>query len=281
MRHVRSLARPVFSETGQLVEYVGTLIDMTERVHADEALRRSQQDLAHVTRVLNLGALTASIGHDLSQFVAAIETNSSACLRWLSREQPNVEEAAAAVRRIMRDAGLVAEVIGNIRAFLQKTAGTKIDVDVADVVRETRLLVEAEAASQRVVIEESIGEGLPSVLAVRVELLQVLLNLMLNAVEAMAEVAERPRILRIHCALGIVEHAPAVVVGIEDSGPGFATVDPERLFDAFYTTKPQGLGMGLSIARSIVEAHGGRLWPTPNAEHGVTFHFTIPLARQP
>ena len=280
VRYVRSLARPVFSDTGQLVEYVGSIIDMTERVHAGEALHRSQQELAHVTRVLNLGALTASIGHDLSQFVVAIETNSSACLRWLSRKQPNLDEAAAAVRRIMRDAGLVGDVIANIRGFLQKTAGTKTDVDVVDVIAEARLFVEAEAATHRVAIEQSIAGALPPVLAVRVELQQVLLNLMLNAIEAMAEVAARPRILRIHCEHEQLEHGSAVVVGIEDSGAGFAAVDPERLFDAFYTTKPQGLGLGLSIARSIVEAHGGRLWAMANAEHGVTFRFTIPLARQ-
>jgi len=154
IRRIRSLARPVLSASGELTEYVGTIIDMTERVRADEALSRSRQELAHVTRVMSLGALTASIGHDLSQFVVAIETNGSACLRWLSREQPNLEEAVAALRRIMRDAGLVADVIGNIRAFLQKTAGPKTALNLAHVIREARLLVEAEAARHHVVVEE-------------------------------------------------------------------------------------------------------------------------------
>ena len=280
IRHIRSLARPVLSASGELTEYVGTIIDMTERVRADEALSRSRQELAHVTRVMSLGALTASIGHDLSQFVVAIETNGSACLRWLSREQPNLEEAVAALRRIMRDAGLVADVIGNIRAFLQKTAGPKTALNLAHVIREARLLVEAEAARHHVVVEESPADALPPVLAVRVELKQVLINLMMNAIEAMAEVAERPRILRIHCELGDLEHGRGVVVGVEDSGPGFAALDPQRLFDAFYTTEAHGLGMGLSIARSIVEGHGGRLWATANPQHGLTFRFTIPVARE-
>jgi len=279
IRYTRSLAHPVFSETGQLAEYVGTIIDLTERVRADEALRRSQQELAHLTRVLSLAALTASIGHDLSQFVVAIETTGSACLRWLAREPPDLEQAEAAVRRIMRDAGLVGDVVGNMRAFLRKTARTKTELNVADVIREARLLIEAEAAKHDVAIDESIADSLPPLLAVRVELQQVLLNLMLNAIEAMAEVSERPRILRIHAAPGHLEYGRTVVVSLEDSGPGLAGADSARLFDAFYTTKSKGLGMGLSIARSIIEDHGGRLWAMPNPQHGVTLRFTIPVTR--
>jgi C4-dicarboxylate-specific signal transduction histidine kinase len=249
-------------------------------VSADEALQRSQHELAHVARVVSLGVLTASIGHDLNQFIVAILTNGSACLRWLSREPPNLEEGAAAVRRIMRDAALAADVIGSIRAFLQKTAGTKTPLNIADVVHEVRVLVDAEGEKNRVAIEQSVAEELPPVLAVRVELQQVLLNLMINAFEAMAEVSDRPRILRIRCTAHDAEHRPGVIITIEDSGPGFAA-DPERLFDAFYTTKQQGLGMGLAIARTIVEAHGGRLWATANPLHGATFHVTIPAAPQP
>jgi len=280
IRHVRSIGHPMFDESGRPLEYVGTLIDMTERVEAHDALHRSQHELAHVARVVSLGVLTASIGHNLNQFIVAILTNGSACLRWLSREPADLDEAAAAVRRIMRDAGQAADFIGNIRAFLQKTAGRKTSLNIADVVHQVRLLVDAEAEKYHVAFEQSVARELPPVLAVRVEVQQVLLNLMINALEAMAEVSDRPRILGIRCTVDDADHPPVVLITIADSGSGFA-VDPERLFDAFYTTKPQGLGMGLAIARTIVEAHGGRLWATANPLHGATFHCTIPAAPQP
>ena len=280
IRHVRSIGHPMFDQSGRRLEYVGTLIDMTERVEADDALHRSQHELAHVARVVSLGVLTASIGHDLNQFIVAILTNGSACLHWLSREPADLDEGAAAVRRIMRDAALAGDFIGSIRAFLQKTAGRKTSLNIADVVQQVRLLVDAEAEKNHVAFEQSVARGLPPVLAVRVELQQVLLNLIMNALEAMAEVSDRPRILGIRCTADDADHPPVVLVTIADSGSGFAA-DPERLFDAFYTTKPQGLGMGLAIARTIVEAHGGRLWATANPLHGATFHFTIPAAPQP
>jgi CheY-like chemotaxis protein len=281
IRHIRTLAHPVMTESGALAEYVGSVIDMTESVHADEALRRSQEELAQVTRVMTLGALTASIGHDLNQFVVAIVTNASACLGWLARDTPNLEEAAAAVRRITRDAGLIGDVIGNIRAFLSKTAEPRMRVDVTEIVREVRQLVNAEATRQRVVIDEACADTLPPVLGVRIELQQVLLNLTMNAIEAMADVLDRPRVLHIRCEPYTVEHGSGVLVTVQDSGGGFGDVDPRRLYDVLYTTKPTGLGMGLSIARAIVQGYGGRLWATPNPTHGVSFYFTIPPEPRP
>jgi C4-dicarboxylate-specific signal transduction histidine kinase len=154
-------------------------------------------------------------------------------------------------------------------------------VVVTEIVREVRQLVNAEATRQRVVIDEACADTLPPVLAVRIELQQVLLNLTMNAIEAMADVWDRPRVLHIRCEPYTVEHGSGVLVTVRDSGGGFRNVDPRRLYDALYTTKPTGLGMGLSIARSIVQGYGGRLWATPNPTHGVSFHFTIPTEPRP
>jgi C4-dicarboxylate-specific signal transduction histidine kinase len=264
-------------EAGNAHEYVGTIIDTTERVRAEEALRKSQEELARVTRVLSMGAVTASIGHELNQFVLAIVTNGSAALRWIQRAQPNLEETVAAVRRMIRDAELASDIIGNIRAFLQKTAVSKEPLDVAEVIMEVRAVVGGEVAKQRVTIEESYAPALPRILGVRIELEQVLLNLVLNGIEAMADVVDRPRILTIRCEPSCdIDSGTAVAIAVEDAGRGFDGVNPEELFEAFYTTKPDGLGMGLSIARSIVQAHGGRLTATANAEHGATFQFFVP-----
>lgn len=281
VRHIRTLARPVLGESGDLLEYVGTVIDLTDHVRTEEALRRSREELAHVTRVMSLGALTASIGHDLNQFVVAIVANGTACLHWLAREQPNLDEATAAVRRIMRDAELIGDVVGNVRAFLGKAAQPSTDLDLAAVIREVRELVEPEATRHRVVIEETLAEGLPRARGVRIEVQQVLLNLMTNAIDAMAGITDGPRVVRVRAEPDSRARATAVLVAIEDSGTGFAGVDERRLYDAFYTTKPHGLGMGLSIAHSIVERHGGRLWATPNAVHGVTFQFMLPVEPLP
>jgi PAS domain S-box-containing protein len=280
IRHIRSLARPVLSVSGDVAEYVGKIIDVTERVRADEALHRSRQELAHVTRAMSLNALTSSIGHDLNQFIVAIMTNASACLRWLSRDSPNLEEASAAMGRIVRDAGLIGDVIGNIRAFLEKTGGVRALVNLKDVIAEVRRLVDPELVRQGVVINEAVADPLPPVLAARVELQQVLLNLMMNAIEAMEVVSNRPRILSIRAERVESERGPAILVAVEDSGAGLGAVEADRLFDPFYTTRPRGLGMGLFIARSIVESHGGRLWAIPNAEHGATFQVTLPIARE-
>jgi C4-dicarboxylate-specific signal transduction histidine kinase len=271
----------VLGESGDLLEYVGTVIDLTDHVRTEEALRRSREELAHVTRVMSLGALTASIGHDLNQFVVAIVANGTACLHWLAREQPNLDEATAAVRRIMRDAELIGDVVGNVRAFLGKAAQPSTDLDLAAVIREVRELVEPEATRHRVVIEETLAEGLPRARGVRIEVQQVLLNLMTNAIDAMAGITDGPRVVRVRAEPDSRARATAVLVAIEDSGTGFAGVDERRLYDAFYTTKPHGLGMGLSIAHSIVERHGGRLWATPNAVHGVTFQFMLPVEPLP
>jgi signal transduction histidine kinase len=244
------------------------------RQRAEEALKKTQEELSRVARVTTMGELTASIAHEVNQPLAAVVTNGNACLRWLSFEPPNFDEARAAVQRIVRDGNRASDVIARIRTFLKKGEPVARPVDVNEMIREIVALTQSEVDRRRAAFHMDLTDCLPEVTGDRVQLQQVLLNLIINALDAMGAVADRPRVLRIRTK---PTEPKSVLVAVEDSGAG---LDPERaarLFDAFYTTKPEGLGMGLSISRSIVEAHGGRLWATANEGPGATFQFTLPV----
>jgi C4-dicarboxylate-specific signal transduction histidine kinase len=251
--------------------------EMRERQRAEEALQKSQAELAHVTRVMTLGELMASIAHEVNQPLAAVVTNAQACLRWLALEPPRPDEARAAVERIVRDSNRASEVIQRVRALVKKTDPQMVALDINDVIREAISLEQREMLNQRVSLRTELASALPPVLGDRVQLQQVVINLVMNALEAMAPVTDRPRAMLIRSQR---DDSNEVLVAVQDSGTGIDSENAERLFNAFFTTKPTGMGMGLSISRSIIAAHGGRLWVSPNAEHGATFQFTLPSNSQ-
>jgi PAS domain S-box-containing protein len=251
--------------------------DITERKRAEEALAQSRNELARVTRVTTLGELAASIAHEVNQPLVAVAANADALVRWMAAQPPNEQEAHAAVQRIIRDANRANEVIARIRGFLKRGEPHRTRVRIEDVICDVIGLVQAEARTHGVSILHTPSNELPSVLADRVQLQQVILNLVMNAIEAMSTVTGAPRVVEI----GASQHeSEAVLVAVRDSGAGLDPGDRERVFDAFHTTKPEGMGMGLAISRSIVEAHGGRLWATPNDGPGETFQFTLPIDPQ-
>jgi PAS domain S-box-containing protein len=249
--------------------------DITARKAAEDAVQRAQSELARVARLASMGELTASIAHEVNQPIAAIITNGNACLRWLERDPPDTSEARAAVQRIIRDGNRAADVIKRIRAFLSRTDPAKTEIRVEHVIAEVVTLVRGEARARNVEVQVRCADNLPSIPGDSIQLQQVLLNLALNAVEAMSGVRDRPRVMQ----FGAHRFGDdAVLVEVRDSGEGLDVRSVERIFDAFYTTKPDGMGMGLAISRSIVEAHGGRLWATRNDDQGTTFQFVLPRA---
>jgi PAS domain S-box-containing protein len=259
---------------GRRDEGVAFVLDLTERKRAEAALHHAQMELAHVTRVTTLGELTASIAHEVSQPLTAIVTNANASLRWLAGETPNLDEARAAVGRILRDGNRAGDVIARIRALVQKTDTEKARLDINQTVQEVILLAQSEAGHKGVALRTELAADLAPVLGDQVQLQQVILNLVMNGIEATASVIDRRRELLIRSR----QHgSDQVLVAVQDSGIGIERENLEKIFDAFYTTKPQGMGMGLAISRSIVENHGGRLWAVPNDGPGVTFEFALPV----
>jgi PAS domain S-box-containing protein len=246
--------------------------DVTERKRAEEALRKAQTELAHVTRVMTLGELTASIAHEINQPLSGILTNASACRRWLAGATPNLDEAREAVGRILRDGNRASDVITRIRALVRKADEEKERLDMNHAIQEVAALAQGEVRRSRVALRMELAADVPPVLGDRVQLQQVILNLVMNGVEAMASVSDRPRELLISARQ---HESDKVLVAVQDSGIGIDQQNLEKIFNAFYTTKSQGMGMGLAISRSIVENHGGRLWAIPNDGPGTTFQFTL------
>ena len=280
-RRFISRATGLFDENGQVIQWFGTNTDVEERRQVDEALREAHAELAHVARLTTMGELVVSLAHELNQPLAGVITNGEACRRWLDRDPPNLGEAMNAVRRVVRDAARAGDVVAHTRAFLQRTPSERVPVDVGQVIRESLAFVAADVARRGVVVREILSEDLPPVRADRIQLQQVVLNLILNGIEAMEHMADQTRDLLIRAERGEIGGSPGVLIAVQDTGAGVEEKDLERLFDAFYTTKPSGLGMGLSISRSIVEAHEGRLWGVPNTGRGMTFCFALPaLGRQ-
>ena len=258
---------------GNPVAILETDNDITERRQAEEALNKAQAELAHITRMMTMGELAASIAHEVNQPLTAVITNANACARWLAGQSPNLGEAREAISRIVRDGNRASEVLKRIRAMLKKTAPQKSHLDINEAIREIIALAQSEARRNRVLLTADLAAGLPPVMADRVQLQQVALNLIINGMEAMRSVTDRPRNLLVRTQRDESGH---VMVSVEDSGTGIDPQSIDRLFDAFYTTKPEGMGMGLSISRSIIEAHGGKLWASANNGRGATLQFTLP-----
>jgi PAS domain S-box-containing protein len=273
IKYVHTLGHPVLNPSGDLVEFVGTSIDMTERRRAEEARLDAQNQLAHANRVTAMGQLAASIAHEVNQPIAATVTNAEAALRWLDRRPPDLEEVRQTLACIAKDGNRAAEVIDEIRALIKKAPPRKDRLEINGAIREVIGLTRGEVVKNGVWMHAELAEGLPLIQGDRVQLQQVILNLVINSVEAMSGVGEGARELLI--STGKAE-PDSVLVAVRDSGPGLAPATLERLFESFYTTKPGGLGLGLSICRSIIEAHGGRLWACANVPRGAVFQFTMP-----
>jgi PAS domain S-box-containing protein len=266
------VGRPDVSASGEL-EFTGVVMDVTERRRADEALRNAQAELERVARLTTMGELTASIAHEINQPLAAIVSQGSAGVRWLNRDSPELDEAREAFARVVTEGQRAADVIRGLRSLAQKSGPQLTTLDIDDTIREVLSLANGEVQRHGVVLRTDLAAGDQHVVGDRVQLQQVVLNLILNGIDAMKAVTDRTRELGVSSEL----HGPGrVVVSIEDNGPGLDPAIAQRIFEPFVTTKPEGLGMGLSICRSIIDAHGGRLWVSPGVPHGTRFHFTVP-----
>jgi C4-dicarboxylate-specific signal transduction histidine kinase len=246
----------------------------SQLMRASEALREAQMELVHANRVTTMGQLAASITHEINQPIAAAVNNASAALRWLGKEPPDLEQARQALNRIFANGNRASEVISRIRGLIKKTPPSKDAVEINEAILEVIALTRGEVLKNDVSVQTQLAEDLPPIQGDRVQLQQVILNLIINAVEAMRCVSERARELLIRTGK---DASGGVLVVVQDSGPGVSPESFDRLFDAFYTTKPSGMGMGLSICRSIIEAHDGRLWAVPHDGPGATFQFTLPI----
>lgn len=274
--YVSTNAKPIFDADGVFQGYRGAASDVTAAVRArqaEEALQQARSELAHISRVTTLGEITASIAHEINQPLAAVVTNASACRRWLAGQPPNMEEAREALDRIVRDGNRASDILRRIRALLNKSGGVMQRLNINEIVLEVIALLRNELDGNRVALKLQLSRDLPQVKGDRVQLQQVILNLIVNATEAMRGYRTDGRELLVGSSR---EASNGVLVTVADSGPGLDLSRIDRLFDAFYTTKQEGMGMGLAISRSIVEAHGGRLWATPNAPKGAAFHFALP-----
>jgi C4-dicarboxylate-specific signal transduction histidine kinase len=259
---------------GNICRFVGTSTDVHDWRQAQEELRNAQAELAHTTRVLTMGELTASIAHEVNQPLGAIVASAGAAERWLASQPPQMEKARRALERIVNDGKRAGEVIKRIRALMKRQAPRKDWLDINETILEVVALAQYQLSRGDILLETRLAEGLPLVQGDRVQLQQVLLNLIVNSIDAMSGVDERRRELTI---VSVADGPKAVAVEVRDSGMG---LNPERaahLFEPFYTTKAEGLGIGLSISRSIVEAHGGHLSAAPNVPHGAVFRFSVPL----
>ena len=279
--YVQTSGKPFFDANGSFLGYRGVATDITARIradHAEEALRKAQAELAHITRVTTLGELTASIAHETNQPLAAVVANAQACLRWLERGTPDLDAARRSVEWIIEDGNRASEVIRRVKALAKKTDIEKVPLDINDAVRESIALLQRELTSHRVLLRTELAPALPMILGDRVQLQQVIINLVMNGIEAMQPVTDRPRELVIRSRQDETNQA---LVSVTDFGVGISAENADRLFNAFFTTKSSGLGMGLSICRSIVEAHGGRLSASANeGPPGATFQIVLPLQQE-
>ena len=274
---------PLRNDRGSIVEWYAKSTDIEDLRRAEEELRRregrlrdAQMELAHANRVTTTGQLAASIAHEVSQPISAALTNANAARRWLDSAPPDLDEVRQALIRISRDGRRASKTIDRIRALVRKAPPKDDQLDINEVMREVIALTRGELRSSRTSLRTQLSDGLPVIPGDRIQLQQVMLNLILNALEAMSGSSETPRELLIRTE----QDGPArVLVAVRDTGPGLEPENLDRLFDAFYTTKPDGMGMGLSICRSIIEAHGGRVWATPNLPQGAAFQFTLPQQR--
>jgi PAS domain S-box-containing protein len=275
-RYVHATAHAVTDASGG-VEFVGAVTDVTARKRAEEKLHEAQAELAHVARVTALGELAASIAHEVNQPLAAVVANAAASLRWLDRETPNLKEARSALESSVNDGNRAGEVIQRVRALVNKTVDQKVPLDINEVVNEVIILLHRQLFSHRMSLRMELTPAPGPVLGDRIQLQQVILNLVINGIEATQPVTDRPRelVIRTHRS-----EDRQILVAVTDCGVGLAAQDADRLFDPFFTTKSGGMGMGLSICRSIVESHGGRLSAFSNVGPGATFQFSLPLHQE-
>jgi PAS domain S-box-containing protein len=269
---------------GEVIAWYAATYDIEGRKRAESELiaserrfREAQMELAHASRVVTMGQFTASIAHEVNQPLAAALTNAETALRWLARQPPDLEQTRQSIERIVSDGKRAVAIVSRIRDFSKKAPVRKESLEVNEAILEIMRLTRSAMSDNGVLVKKQLSESLPRILGDKVQLQQVILNLIMNAIEAMGEVREGPRELQISTSEA---ESGSVLVAVGDSGPGLPGASPERLFDAFYTTKASGLGIGLSICRSIVEAHGGRLWATPNEPRGAIFCMMLPIAQK-
>jgi signal transduction histidine kinase len=276
VKHLRLVAHATQNLNGEL-EYIGAIQDVTERWASEEALNKARSDLARVSRVATLGELTASIAHEVNQPLGAAINNASACLNLIPSGNPESDEIREALKEIIQGADRASAVIARVRRLSTNVPYERLPVNLGDVATDVLALTRHEAASRRVTVRTSLADDLPPVFGDRVQLQQVLLNLVVNGMDAMSATDVSGRILTISGMRETRDRKPGCLITVKDAGTGFKPDDAERLFEAFYTTKPHGMGMGLAISRSIIEAHGGRMWAERNDGLGATFLFSLPV----
>jgi PAS domain S-box-containing protein len=273
VKYLHVIAHAITDSSGA-AEFIGAVTDITPAIKANESLRNAQADLAHVNRVTTMGELAASLAHEVNQPIAGASINASSCLRYLKRDQPDLDGACQAASRIIRDVNRAADIISRVRQFFRKGAPTREPVDVNEVIREMVVLLSYEITQHSISASTQLAADLPVVVGDRVQLQQVLMNLMINSIEAMKNV-EGIRRLTLNSELS---DDGQLLVSVQDTGPGLPIDPADQIFTAFFTTKTHGTGMGLSISRSIVESHGGRLWAINHSGSGACFKFTLPTA---
>jgi len=271
VKYIHTVGHPVLNASGDLVQFVGSSMDITQRKLAEEALRQSQADLAHVSRVTTMGELTASLAHEVNQPIAAAITDANTCLRWLTRDHPDLGEAREAASRMAKDAARAAEIISRVRLLFKKGTAQRELVDVNEVIQEMIVLLRSELTRHSISVEADLAADLPQATGDRVQLQQVFMNLMLNSIEAMKEMNGGELTITSQ-----QEEDTHLLISVSDTGVGLPPKQADRIFDAFFTTKLHGTGMGLSISRSIIESHGGRLWARDNTPRGASFYLSLP-----
>jgi PAS domain S-box-containing protein len=271
-----SSALPLRDPEGRILKWYGSVVDLHDRKQAQEALRTREAELAHITRIMTMGEITSSIAHEINQPLGAIVNYGSACLRLITTGSADLTDIATALSEIVNDANRASSIIAQIRALSKKAVPEMVALEVKDLVTEILPLVRYELNARRIELKTVLPDNLSPVMGDRIQLQQVLLNLVVNGMEAMHQIPEDRRHLSIEAESHVAEDTPFVLIRVTDSGIGLSAEDQPRLFEAFYTTKAEGMGMGLAISRSIVEAHGGRLWATPNTDAGATFQFMLP-----